>query len=1577
MKSSRPEHSGCNHNPNKFNVDLAISEIIVHILTMKTRYYPSVTPTSYPLPPSRDGRSAASRPPGMAPRSGFALIISISLMAFILLLMLSLSTLVQTEARTAAAGTTLNEARTNAILGLAIATGELQKHAGADQRATAPATTVYPSKDVVSGTGDLYEDGTLGFRSFANESRSRSYLTLSKGGTFLNPTERENWADALDAWWNDGANAGNPGSKKNPFWTAIYDTSYRVDRFTDPSSPTNRTRQVYEADPGNTVFGEFNRSQLPRWIVSGNEGIEIDTTPDDDAPVTSYPADYLTPDRPLRDQLRSGEEEDDIISIVRVVESEDQRYSTTEADDSADGLDGRVEVLRQPLDAERNNHYAYWVADESVKANFAVRDPYFNATVNSREYRNRLQVPQRLGWERMEDFDDAFDGSAIDVFDSVFEKVVTPSQFRLIDAALAPDDAREDPLRRNFHSLTSFSSGLFTDPVLGGLKKDLTHYLENRSGGPNNGDFIADRTRYDNNDPRFGAYGASNSGFPKPGAETMSLIELPNMPNNFPTFGQLQDWYENEATGGGSGGIDPSNDTAPVLTYYNLMAGFSRDDRTINMHVAPQFILWNPYDAELDSATYEVEIAYSYTVSDLFVVAPKSGNSPQVKDPSTPWVDDDNDGTHDVLDGTQPGVPTTGTKDSPGPVDSNDPTDGINDLNGNYYYYLTPAGHFSSSPSTSQAFAESKTINTANEDKADNDDASYLEGREFKFNFTPFRNGTLDGNTSALPTNPGTGDPEAARQGDRIVIPKLSAKSEIDHILKFTITASFEAGQAKIFSIRVNDEEWEPGGTIRLRDGIDGSNVNTLYFPVATMNAGVSIPSDVRIFANPTNSGADKNTPYIRLGLEGETDPISETMEFGDVKNAGRLSRWYGKTWADANNSKNNNELQASRPHPKGIEEMRHLSEFGSEFQNNFATQDGLDYSDPVSSNFELSRGFIQPFTHEAGSSESNYRTALAGQDTGYSAYLPVFSRFNLGSASLTSNLLVESRRTGGDPDINHNSDWLFNMNSLPRTIWNQDWDEAQHDGPNGAYTLIATTAEDVESGNPSDYLPLTRLAIRNVKRPDSEILSLGQLQQINLSPFNWMPAFPIGNSEAPPYTDREAIAGINSREVGVDVNDGSSNLGLISKFSNNANNYLLDLSYLLNENLWDRYFLSSLPDGALDLVDPDPLPNSRIRLDTALIAEEGAGTGDVRNFDDASVYLRNFGAFNVNSTSVEAWKALLTSFRDLDLEAQSGGSNPDATVPIARSLDPIADPVEFTFAEADSAADTASTYGADNDRDYSRVLAGFRFLSDPEIEALAERIVDEVRLRGPFYSVADFVNRRLVAPEGSDDPGTPWHGARTDSDGFGKREGGMTDFINPAYDPFPGLAGLNGAIQRAINVSGINGGVNYPSNKTISDDRAYGNVIKSGGGMSGIDKNGGGYNSTYSDANTYLRLEPARRHHLDAEHIAGAPASEAGQLLQGAPGFITQGDILSMIGPALTTRGDTFLIRSYGDVVDPLTGEVTARAYLETVVQRTVKPVNPATSDADGIDEKWIPADSFGRSFEVVSMRWLGEDEI
>ena len=70
-------------------------------------------------------------------RQGFALVIAISLMAFVLLLLLSLTSLVQVEGRSAKIAQSTLAARQNALLGLQEALGTLQQTAGPDQRVTA------------------------------------------------------------------------------------------------------------------------------------------------------------------------------------------------------------------------------------------------------------------------------------------------------------------------------------------------------------------------------------------------------------------------------------------------------------------------------------------------------------------------------------------------------------------------------------------------------------------------------------------------------------------------------------------------------------------------------------------------------------------------------------------------------------------------------------------------------------------------------------------------------------------------------------------------------------------------------------------------------------------------------------------------------------------------------------------------------------------------------------------------------------------------------------------------------------------------------------------------------------------------------------------------------------------------------------------------------------------------------------------------------------------------------------------------------------------------------------------------
>ncbi len=105
-------------------------------------------------------------------------------------------------------------------------------------------------------------------------------------------------------------------------------------------------------------------------------------------------------------------------------------------------------------------------------------------------------------------------------------------------------------------------------------------------------------------------------------------------------------------------------------------------------------------------------------------------------------------------------------------------------------------------------------------------------------------------------------------------------------------------------------------------------------------------------------------------------------------------------------------------------------------------------------------------------------------------------------------------------------------------------------------------------------------------------------------------------------------------------------------------------------------------------------------------------------------------------------------------------------------------------------------------------------------------------------------------------------------------------------------------------------------------------------------------------------------------------PAASAGHRSTLAPGWLSQADLLSAVGPVLTVRSDTFLVRAYGDAVNPLTGVTESRAWCEAVVQRMPDYVDPA--DTPEATTGLTPTNqSYGRRIEIVHFRWLSPEDV
>ncbi|MGB0409769.1 MAG: hypothetical protein ACPGIC_07210 [Opitutales bacterium] len=384
----------------------------------------------------------------------------------------------------------------------------------------------------------------------------------------------------------------------------------------------------------------------------------------------------------------------------------------------------------------------------------------------------------------------------------------------------------------------------------------------------------------------------------------------------------------------------------------------------------------------------------------------------------------------------------------------------------------------------------------------------------------------------------------------------------------------------------------------------------------------------------------------------------------------------------------------------------------------------------------------------------------------------------------------------------------------------------------------------------------------------------------------NHGPSFVVGSSYADAFIDFDALYQLDHR-----------------------NEPYPDYSWLCNYQLWDRFFFSGI-DGAGTFNYPLPFGGYRLEETIDPLAPTTDQLDALRDFEQAASQLTVSGAFNVNATSVAAWTALFASFFGEDAQTINAGrfSNPTASPVLGAPLQ--------TGGPYANGGNTAST----------SFHAGYRRLNETEINNLAAAMVDQVKLRGPFTSLAQFVNRSLVS---TDDP----DGAVYDPSGTVHKANGSNLRNRPTLAELAADPRMMGALQAAIDTAGLN-----------DDFRDL----------------------WFIERRDTRDLEPQNR-----RLPPNVPAA-MGPYMAGAPGYLNQGALLARLAPALSARSDTFTVRAYGEARNPRTGEVSGRATCEAVVQRRYDYVD-AAADAPGVFPPTnVVNQSFGRRFEIVALTWL-----
>ena len=331
----------------------------------------------------------------------------------------------------------------------------------------------------------------------------------------------------------------------------------------------------------------------------------------------------------------------------------------------------------------------------------------------------------------------------------------------------------------------------------------------------------------------------------------------------------------------------------------------------------------------------------------------------------------------------------------------------------------------------------------------------------------------------------------------------------------------------------------------------------------------------------------------------------------------------------------------------------------------------------------------------------------------------------------------------------------FFSSNGEPRftdvypgndNLLNCPWDFSVVEHSSGGDDMLP----NVDNSTNSSYIVTGVRKAEGVSRivtaelPTRPLVSLADLTHMQIRGLNPTPPYTgnvVANSDASPLIPKDSV--VNSAG---------------NPRANSRSNEQQDDSYCANHVLFDDWFFSSiapepaafgpngqgLKDNFIDfLTGKDPLANRSYRpIIEDATADAGAANqiyakhvAPADSWKKIASRLEVEGMFNVNSTSVKAWRALLGHARN-------------RKVPYARrdgSFE-LSAQTDYAFSRTSVASDRKAGEAPQIAGEYADTteFTGYRVLTDEMLDFLAEKIVEQVRLRGPFLSLSEFVNRQL-----------------------------------------------------------------------------------------------------------------------------------------------------------------------------------------------------------------------------------------